>query len=424
MFFIPDECKGAGNTSAEAQRVWASLVRDYPSQGTSIRVDAPPVIGSRKRTNPRRNPDSARLYYHGSTGEKTAGSAEGALKDGFLRGRAVQQRSKLAPIVGRVYLTPSVEYAQIYALGGVLAGRDIHPSSIERNGRYGYMFVVTETELNDPWPDEDAVGQLVSDGLRNESTYRKSLGECPRWLVRLAEYNLTPTQLSRMRSLYAEYADEAAAGKKLVKKMTPDQRAELVSRGWAVASVGPTRFTQAWRIDKTRSAELREDGSNFFDIAERLPLQNPRRPATCAERTALSPRPTTTAERTDPALWEAVKREVTAGSKGGVRGEWSARKAQLAVALYKKRGGGYVGPKSPRNALAKWTREDWRTRSGDPSLVTGERYLPARAIEALTPAEYAATTRAKRAGLRRDEQFTRQPERIAQKTARYRKNRR
>ena len=134
-----------------------------------------------------------------------------------------------------------------------------------------------------------------------------------------------------------------------------------------------------------------------------------------------NPRPTT-AERTDPALWEAVKREVTAGSKGGVRGEWSARKAQLAVALYKKRGGGYLGPKSPRNALAKWTQEDWRTRSGEPSLVTGERYLPARAIEALTPAEYAATTRVKRAGLRRDEQFTAQPERIREKTARYRRN--
>jgi 8-oxo-dGTP pyrophosphatase MutT (NUDIX family) len=132
-------------------------------------------------------------------------------------------------------------------------------------------------------------------------------------------------------------------------------------------------------------------------------------------------RPATTAERTDPALWEAVKREVTAGTKGGVPGEWSARKAQLAVALYKKRGGGYLGPKSPQNALAKWTREDWRTRSGEPSLVTGERYLPARAIAALTPAEYAATSRVKRAGLLRDEQFTAQPERIAAKTAKYRR---
>ena len=52
MFFIPDECSGAGNTSADARRVWASLVRDYPSQGTSVRVDAPPFIGSRMRRNP------------------------------------------------------------------------------------------------------------------------------------------------------------------------------------------------------------------------------------------------------------------------------------------------------------------------------------------------------------------------------------
>ena len=213
---------------------------------------------------------ASKVYYHGSTGAKSAGSAEDAIQDGFLRGRVVQQRSKLAPIVNRVYLTPSVEYAQIYAIGGVLAGRDIPPSSIERNGRYGYIFVVPETGLNDPWPDEDAVGELVSDGLRKSNTYRDRLGECPRWLVRLAEYHLTPAQLTRMRSLYAEYADNAAVGKKLVKKMTPEQRAELVNRGWAVASLGPTRFTEAWRIDKTRSRELREDGSNFFEIAERV----------------------------------------------------------------------------------------------------------------------------------------------------------
>ena len=64
MFFIPDECKGSGNTSADAKRVWASLARDYPSQGTSIRVDAPPVIGSRAKVNPRRrNPDFPKAYY-------------------------------------------------------------------------------------------------------------------------------------------------------------------------------------------------------------------------------------------------------------------------------------------------------------------------------------------------------------------------
>ena len=132
----------------------------------------------------------------------------------------------------------------------------------------------------------------------------------------------------------------------------------------------------------------------------------------------------TSAVRTDPELWEKVKAEVTRGSRGGLPGQWSARKAQFAVALYQDRGGGYVGPKSPRNALAKWTREQWRTKSGRPSLETGERYLPAAAIATLTPAEYAATSRAKRAGMRKGEQFVPQPERIAEKVKRYRRNKR
>ena len=139
-----------------------------------------------------------------------------------------------------------------------------------------------------------------------------------------------------------------------------------------------------------------------------------------AQRTRANSR-ATTAKRDDPDLWEEVKAEVTRGTKGGKAGQWSARKAQMAVALYQQRGGGYIGPKSPKNALAKWTREEWGTRSGKASLVTGERYLPRAAREALTPAEYAETTRAKRAGLRRGEQFTPQPGRIAKKTAKYRK---
>ena len=50
-----------------------------------------------------------------------------------------------------------------------------------------------------------------------------------------------------------------------------------------------------------------------------------------------------TAQKSDPKLWEKVKRQVTAGAKGGRKGQWSARKAQLAVQEYKRRGGGYKG---------------------------------------------------------------------------------
>jgi hypothetical protein len=81
--------------------------------------------------------------------------------------------------------------------------------------------------------------------------------------------------------------------------------------------------------------------------------------------------------------------------------------------------------KAPQRSLKKWTKEEWGTRSGKPSTqgskATGERYLPKKAREALSPAEYAATTRAKREGTRKGKQFVAQPKKIAKKTARYRK---
>lgn len=66
-----------------------------------------------------------------------------------------------------------------------------------------------------------------------------------------------------------------------------------------------------------------------------------------------------TSIKTRPELWERVKKEVIRSPKGGPSGKWSARKAQRAVAIYKSRGGGYKGKKSPSNSLAKWSREKW-----------------------------------------------------------------
>jgi hypothetical protein len=124
-----------------------------------------------------------------------------------------------------------------------------------------------------------------------------------------------------------------------------------------------------------------------------------------------------TAEKTDPELWEKVKKRVTAGDKGGDKGEWSARKAQLAVAEYKKAGGGYRGKKDPHNHLTEWTREEWGTKSGKESGETGERYLPKKAREALSDAEYKRTTAKKRADTRKGKQFSAQPKDVADKTA-------
>ncbi len=127
-----------------------------------------------------------------------------------------------------------------------------------------------------------------------------------------------------------------------------------------------------------------------------------------------------TAKKTDPKLWEKVKREITEGDKGGHPGQWSARKAQMAVQAYKAEGGGYEGRKTADNHLAQWTGEEWGTGSGQKSGETGERYLPKKARDALTPSEYARTTRKKRADTAKGKQFSAQPKDVAAKTAPYR----
>ncbi|SDN66246.1 hypothetical protein SAMN05216360_11058 [Methylobacterium phyllostachyos] len=128
-----------------------------------------------------------------------------------------------------------------------------------------------------------------------------------------------------------------------------------------------------------------------------------------------------TAKKTDPKLWEKVKKQVTKSEKGGKPGQWSARKAQMATAEYKKEGGGYAGKKSDDNHLKQWTDEEWDTKSGKESGKTGERYLPKKAREKLSDKEYADSTAKKRADSAKGKQFSKQPKAAAEKSAAARK---
>ena len=76
--------------------------------------------------------------------------------------------------------------------------------------------------------------------------------------------------------------------------------------------------------------------------------------------------------------------------------------------------------KAPQKSLRRWGAQKWRTKSGKKSSETGERYLPSKAIAALSDSEYAATTRAKRKGKAKGKQFVAQPKAIARKVKQYR----
>jgi hypothetical protein len=73
-----------------------------------------------------------------------------------------------------------------------------------------------------------------------------------------------------------------------------------------------------------------------------------------------------------------------------------------------------------QKSLKDWSKQDWGTKSGKPSSKTGERYLPKAARESLSDSEYAATTAAKRKDKAAGKQHSKQPKKIAEKTANYR----
>lgn len=62
--------------------------------------------------------------------------------------------------------------------------------------------------------------------------------------------------------------------------------------------------------------------------------------------------------RSNPKLWEQIKKKWLRSSKAGSPYQWTARKAQLAVQEYKRRGGKYKTPYSRSNSLAEWSRNN------------------------------------------------------------------
>ena len=85
----------------------------------------------------------------------------------------------------------------------------------------------------------------------------------------------------------------------------------------------------------------------------------------------------------------------------------------------KKMAGG--GLAKSQQSLKAWGDQEWTTKSGKKSSETGERYLPKKAIQALSPSEYAATTRAKRSGKAQGKQFVPQPPKVKAKVKPFRK---
>ncbi len=110
------------------------------------------------------------------------------------------------------------------------------------------------------------------------------------------------------------------------------------------------------------------------------------------------------ATKTNPKLWSKCKSE----AKSRMGGKHSARAMQLAVKLYKQRGGGYKGkkPTAKTNKMKKWTKQKWmylsdfkkskdKNKLEDYNDAKG-RYLPQEKWESLSPSERDATDKKKK----------------------------
>lgn len=209
----------------------------HPGTGTPQEVH----VGDRGGAAKSDIPDDIRrmTFYHGTRSEIEAQSilAHGQI----LPGATEQGRAKLAPVVGMAYATSDIEEAVIYALGAEMAGHEMPPKWIGDDGRYGYIFEIDMDSLDDLQPDEDSIGNAVSEG-RYE------------WLNRMARHVLTENQQRRVQDGFL--ADWAQAGKKLVKTMSPEQKWQLIRDGANIANAGSLGFKRVWVLDKTKSQEL------------------------------------------------------------------------------------------------------------------------------------------------------------------------
>ncbi len=92
---------------------------------------------------------------------------------------------------------------------------------------------------------------------------------------------------------------------------------------------------------------------------------------------------------TEPDLRREIKDELMKSDKGGEPGQWSARKSQMLVQVYERRGGGYREQKKDEAAqsLEAWTAQGWQTIEGSADADddgTMRRYLPAKVWAMLT----------------------------------------
>lgn len=206
--------------------------------------------------------DKNKIYYHGTPSEiKARAIFHNGLDPTCTVIKYGNKKSQIRPEDNSVYITPQLKYAMIFGLGGDLfdCGYDFS-KDISSLGEFGYVFEIDGAELIDIGPDEDCVGELLYNSLRN------SLDTPATRIIRSIAWDvLTQTQWQRVKDGNSNAF--SAAGKKINKILTDDQKLLIIDTGIHISHKGKLMVSKCWKFSRNDAKLIKSDGSNFFEFA-------------------------------------------------------------------------------------------------------------------------------------------------------------
>lgn len=215
--------------------------------------------------------------YHG-TPHEDKGLA--ILEAGYLKPGnegPTNPRRQYEPMGNRVYLTPDLRFAIIYCIGANMLGDADTKHVIRERSRHGYLFQVDPSGVKDVLPDEDAIGEVAHDLLKygpggdhtHEVTKRLPL-QTQRMLAYWFNRNLGVAQKRKVIN-YDDFGHLTQVGKAVAHRLPPEYAHAIIKLGQgSAAAEGRLPIKHAWKFDKMLNPKLKQDGSNFFELAEQI----------------------------------------------------------------------------------------------------------------------------------------------------------
>ena len=188
------------------------------------------------------------FWYHGTSKDKI----NKIIQDKALKpSESVTKRSRgmMTPVFDKVYLTAKIDEAIGYAYFRSLANTPV------------YLVIVDGKALKDIQPDEDVIADL----LQTEDTIKGF-----EWLDRLAKY-IDPKLYDKFQKM-GDYAYSVSLAKKVVNRLTDEQKIELINKGLKIAHSGKIEISQVWELPplEKRYDKKEINGDNYQQFGKRI----------------------------------------------------------------------------------------------------------------------------------------------------------